>query len=342
MIDAPTRIEASNGATMVAEMDHEYRRDPERPISVNMRHVDAISRPGGALLANVLLTSLSRAKLKLIEPAKSPVKKLTYSGLGFAFAHRKGETSFTNLTEAELQLDKWRLPWTPARKNPEFDPQDAPEEADPAFFEKAHAAFVNPHATARRRHRRDVPYRVQGWLYSVLPPRAGGLDANGKPGFLEQLQELVYELVDNVAEHAWPADAPEPCSLVQVAVARGNDHEIRDRIWVVVLDTGPGIATTAVPKIGDVDLSREELLKGLMCGKVLQTNDRARGLGLPRVAKICGRWRDSRLQIFTENLRIQIDNGDIQSSTTTWYVKGTIIIARFATPPVASTTSNKR
>lgn len=336
MIDAPARIEATNVEDLVGAMSQAYQRDRERPLAINMAKVDAISRPAGALLVNLFLTELSKARIELVEPTRSPIEKFTYSGLGFAFAHRKGETVFRNITGEDLRYDRWKTSWTPAKQTANVQVELAgaltqPDE-DPSFFFKAHAAFVNPHATSRRTHRRDIPYRVQGWLHSVLPPRA----QRGAKGhdFIEELQALIYELVDNVAEHAWPESGPQPLSLVQVSVARGNEKETRDRIWVVVLDTGPGIPKTAGPKIGEPDLSARELLTGLLDGRFLQSEHRARGLGLPRVAKICSRWRDSHLSILSDDVRVSMENGAIKSAKLDRRVQGTVIAARFSTPPV--------
>lgn len=336
MIEAPTRIEATNVEDLVGAMSQEYRRDQSKTLAINMAKVDAISRPAGAVLVNFLLTELAKATIKLIEPDRSPIEKLTYSGLGFAFEHREGKTQFERLTREQLFLDRWKLPWTPAKQtaNIQVEGSDVmqPDQGDPSFYFKAHAAFVNPHATSRRHHRRDIPYRVQGWLHDVLPPRAQR--STKGHDFLEELQSLIYELVDNVAEHAWPLGEPEPLSLVQVSVARGGEKDTRDRIWVVVLDTGPGILKTAVPKIAESSLTHSELLMGLLNGKFLQSNHRARGLGLPRVAKICSRWRDAHLSILSDDVRITLDSGDIRTTTIERRLRGTVIVARFSTPPV--------
>jgi hypothetical protein len=281
---------------------------------------------------------LNAATIDVKEPERSPVEKLTHSGLGFAFANREGKTTFhSQLTEAELQLDRWRLPWTPARQRANVQEEQVDDErapldiGDAPLLFKAHAAFVNPHATSRRSYRRDIPNRVQGWLTSLLPPRA-----RGTGGFLDDLQALVYELVDNVAEHAWPQGEAQPLSLVQVSVARGNSSDIRDRIWVVVLDTGPGIPKTAAPKIGG-SRTHHDLVKGLLNGEFLQSNHRARGFGLPRVAKICSRWRDSKLELFSDEVRITSENGDVTTTATSHRIRGTLIVARFSTPPISNT-----
>lgn len=328
MVEAPTRIEASNVEGLATDIAREYRADPEGPLAINMARVDAISRPAGAFLSNVLLTDLAEASLDVVAPERSPAKKLTCSGLGFAFAHRAGSTSFKGINEGELELDRWRVPWTPARGQPGFLPKSEPD--DPSFAVRAHAAFVNPHSTSRRKHRRDVPYRMQSWLHGVLPPRA-----TGSPGdrFLEDLQNVCYELVDNVAEHAWPRGEREPLSLVQVSVARGSSAQTRDRIWVVVLDTGPGIVKTALPKIDGEKPSAEALFTGLLSGTFLQRNQRARGLGLPRVSRLCGRWKGATLHIRTGHHQVVLSDGRVKVSALDWNVRGTVILARFLTPP---------
>jgi hypothetical protein len=342
MITAPTRIQASNVEEFVGTMTRTYDEDRDRPLLINMENLDAISRPAGALLVNVLLTELAHATIELVEPTRSPIEKLTHSGLGFAFAQRTGRTTFRKLTATDLQYERWRLPWTPAKPTATIQSDDRslaavePDADEPAVFFRAHAAFVNPHATSRRNHRREIPYRVQSWLQSILPPRACGIAQPGRSSFIEELQALIYELVDNVAEHAWPVGQPAPISLVQVSVARGNEKDTRDRIWVIVLDTGPGIATTATPKIDGPSLKPRDLLEGLVNGRFLQSAHRARGLGLPRVAKICRNWRDSQLSILSDDLRVNVENNALHVSTSGRKVRGTVIVARFPTPPVPS------
>ena len=339
MISAPTRIEATNVDAFVSLMTDAYDKDRERPLSIDMSNVEAISRPAGAVLVNALLTELAQATIALVEPARSPVEKLTYSGLGFAFAHREGRTQFQRLTEKDLFFDRWKIPWTPAKQTASVQTNDdratsEPDAEDPSFIFRAHAAFVNPHATSRRHFRRDIPYRVQGWLQHVLPLRAMGIVQAGLPSFVEELQSLIYEVVDNVAEHAWPQNSPEPVSLVQISVARGGERDTRDRIWLIVLDTGPGIAATAAPKINEPGLPPQDLLQGLLDGRFLQSKHRARGLGLPRVARICKNWRDSHLSILNDEFRITLTDGVLQTTKTDRKMRGTLIVARFATPPV--------
>jgi hypothetical protein len=343
MIAAPAKIEARNVEDLVGEMAAAYAKDQSEPLAVDLSRVVAITRPAGAVLVNALVTELTDATIRLHEPSQSPIEKLTYSGLGFAFANRQGKTQFNRLTPEDLQFARWKLPWTPAQQsaNVQTDAGNSatlPDQDDPSLMFKAHAAFVHPHATSRQKYRRDIPYRIQGWLQSILPHRAQS-SAKGHD-FIDELQTLIYELVDNVAEHAWPQGDPQPLSLVQVSVARGNSSDIRDRIWVVVLDTGPGIPTTAAPKVGEAQLPRAKLLEGLLSGRFLQSDHRARGFGLPRVANICSRWRDSQLTILSDDARIVMENEQITTSSTERRIRGTVIVARFSTPPTLRAATN--
>jgi hypothetical protein len=333
MIEAPTRIQAGNVENLVSEMLATAARVPGEALSLDMRHVESITRSAGAFLSNALLTNLASVRLDVLPPARLPVEKIMSSSLGFAFAHRSGHVHVRDVDETALGLDRWRLPYTPARQRLPFDEYEVPDE--PSFFLRAHAAFVNPHETARRHHRTDVPLRVQSWLHTVLPPRALVKD------FLQDLHDLVYELVDNVAEHADVIGA-EAKSIVHVSVARGKQAETRDRIWVLVMDTGPGILTTAIPKFlglgqgESVDgADQAQLLRGLFNGEVPQAPGRARGLGLPRVHAICRRWKAAKLEVATDRWRLAIDGDTPVVTEASLKLQGTLVLARFTTPPAA-------
>jgi hypothetical protein len=85
--------------------------------------------------------------------------------------------------------------------------------------------------------------------------------------------------------------------------------------------------------VGEPQLPRDQLLKGLLSGQFLQSGHRARGFGLPHVAKICARWRDSQLMILSDEVRIVMENDEVTTTTTSHRIRGTLIVARFSTPP---------
>lgn len=329
MIQAPTRIKTENVEELVSKMIS-AARPPARTLSLNLAHVKSIERPAGALLSNVLLTDLSSVPLEVIPPRRLPVEKILSSSLGFAFAHRAGALTVKDVREQDLRLEQWRLPYTPARHSLPFD--DALDVPEPSYVLTAQAAFVNPHEAARRPHRNDVPSRIQSWLHHLLPPRA--LEP---PQFLQDLHNLTYELVDNVAEHA-DAGHTGVKSIVQVSLARGNAADVRDRIWVLVMDTGPGILATAIPKLLPTarPVSQEERLSFLskLFSEDAPTVGRARGLGLPRVAAICRRWQGARLEVVTDDCRLSIEGDNVSPRMSTLHVQGTMVTARFTTPPV--------
>ncbi|MGE0402461.1 MAG: hypothetical protein AB7T06_37510, partial [Kofleriaceae bacterium] len=101
MISAPAKIETSNVDDLVGQMVSAYEKDREAPLGIDLHGVQSISRPAGAVLVNALVTELNAATLALKEPERSPIPKLTHSGLGFAFANREGKTTFQHLTDAE-------------------------------------------------------------------------------------------------------------------------------------------------------------------------------------------------------------------------------------------------
>lgn len=333
MIEAPVRIQSGNVEDLVSEMLEAATKLPDEPLALDMTHVESIERAAGALLSNALLTSLAAVQLDVLPPARLPVEKIMSSSLGFAFAHRSGAVNVRDVDVGALRLERWRLPYTPARRLLPFDEFELPDE--PALVLRAHAAFVNPHETARRHHRTDVPLRVQTWLHTVLPPRAL------EPQFLQDLHDLVYELVDNVAEHA-DVIGSDAKSIVHVSIARGKEAETRDRIWVLVMDTGPGILATATPKFRARSTTDElepvppaDLLRRLFDGDLQLGPGRARGLGLPRVHSISKRWRSAKIQVVTDKWRLTIDEGAPRVTEAALGVQGTVVLARFTTPPVA-------
>jgi hypothetical protein len=152
--------------------------------------------------------------------------------------------------------------------------------------------------------------------------------------FIDDLGHAVDELVDNVGCHAVAErqSAHSVSSAVFILVARGNAETVRDRIYVVVLDTGPGIIATARPKFGDLHLQEGDLLKVLFQEHHPELG-RARGFGLPDVFGVARRWRGGTVNCLTNGLRLTLSASEAAVSPIGTDVGGTIVTLTVPTPP---------
>ncbi len=215
------------------------------------------------LLNCALLTVLDDIAISITPPRPEVLARY---GLMFGLAHHSAPTSFVGETEAATSaaglLAEWRRPWTPGTKQQWlhlFGPTESHHHgsSEPSVLGPQLAAFVNPHLVQRVPRGPRVSHVVRPWLFDLLPRARHTTDRNPGMEFTDDLGRAIDELVDNVGCHAVAsrASARTVRSAVFLLLARGNSGDVRDRIYIVVLDTGPGILATARPKIDKTPLS---------------------------------------------------------------------------------------
>jgi anti-sigma regulatory factor (Ser/Thr protein kinase) len=329
-VKAGTQIGLSNAETIISDALKFYAEDSAQIITFDLSEVKAIERPAGTLLCHALVSNLNGADISIIPPESSPVTKLAQAGFGFAIAHRSGNCEIQGMPADNLFLKKWKYPWTSGTpSDPELFPRE-PDDTAPAIYgrenNRSHAAFINPHITARIQNEQVFSTRITSWLRSIVPPRAFQVDQE----FIQDIQQVIYELLANVAGHAFEWRKSDLLSLVQLSITRGNRQETRDRVWVSIIDNGPGLIVTARPKIQDQSLSDEDLIKALFTRGYLQTNSRARGFGLPLVRTLCMKRPATELTVITGNMRLRYHNSSLVALQTSGLdIQGTVVIAKF-------------
>jgi hypothetical protein len=294
-------------------------------------------REAAMLLSSALMTRLGNTALTVTPPS---YEVLVRYGLMFAFAHRPGPTEFVGKSALESQshLPEWRRSWTPGSRQQWLplaseDTSLLPDE--PSVSRRKLAAFVNPHLVPRIARGPRVSQVVRPWLLTLLPRRARvTLDPRAGLEFTDDLGRAVDELVDNVGCHAVgdKQSARSVASAVFILIARGNAETVRDRIYVVVLDTGPGILGTARPKFGDLRLRDTDLLPALFQEHHRELG-RARGFGLPDVFRVAKRWRGGTVNCLTNGLRLTLSTSESAVSPIGADIGGTIVTLTIPTPP---------
>jgi anti-sigma regulatory factor (Ser/Thr protein kinase) len=290
-------------------------------IELDMRQVKTFAGHVGPAFSSVLLTTLGQADAVVYPPAEDEL--LARTGIAFALVNRPGRTLVAGKDPAALWPD-WRESWVPgSRATVEalFTPEAVGESADePNVIGTGYAAFVNPHLSRPRTSQHEVVNLLHPWLRTLT-----GIKSLPDP-LLEALGVIVTELLENVRQHASRTDAGDPSkSLLHVWRTRGEE----DRVYVSVLDDGPGIITTARSKIvgGDM-MAPADLLRDLLIGKAPRRNP-ARGLGLPDVWKHADSHRAG-LWITTGDMALSCEgDGEPAVQTVPTGVRGTVVTLRF-------------
>jgi len=199
-----------------------------------------------------------------------------------------------------------------------------------------YAAFIDPHmSTDPVIQDHPVNTVVWPWLGRLLPRARLGLShRDSRESFIAEVGRLVTEMVLNVSQHAAPGRR-DLRSIVHVSLTRGGGETSFDRLHLAVHDTGPGILSTARPKIRP-DLSARiddhQLLFKLFDGS-LPPWDRARGMGLPKVVDICKRRKGSLLVASqTTRLRGQAQPPYLLTSRSDFNLHGTVLSVMLPLP----------
>jgi hypothetical protein len=312
-------------------------------IEIDLQALAQLERPAGAVLSNALVGTLGTLPLKIKAPARTALPWFEASGLAFAVANRDGPTSVEG---AAVEPDKarWRRSWRPGSELPWrelvggeqaelFDPSLIGEtRIRPSLYGPGHAAFVNPHLAARPSNgAHPLNTVIWPWLNRLLPTPTSEA---ARDRFVAAAGRLIDELVGNVAEHARRPAGDTLSSLVQVSLTRGGRGSF-NRFHLTVSDNGPGIAATARPKLDPskaAALSESQLLSKLLEG-TLAPWDRARGMGLPKVAELTRAYRGT-LRAATKMSRLMI-GGDVRAVRTErsgFVLDGTVLTVMLRLP----------
>ena len=326
------------------------------PRDVRLNHVvDLVSRTHGAhaihldfsdfrradreaamLLNCALLTRMDNTELTVTPPESDVLMRY---GLMFGIANHHPQAVLlhgSHWNPKDDWLADWSRPWPPGSRQQwlRLSGDDLPGE--PSVLGPDVAAFVNPHLVPRSPRATRVSHVVRPWLTNLLPPRARIATSPTGLAFLEDIGRAADELVDNVGCHAVLAGhtALSVRSAVFVLLARGNSSSVRDRIYIAVVDSGPGIVGTARPKFGHINrrMTDELLLRALF-----ENNHgvlgRARGFGLPDVLDISRRWRGGSVDCFANGLHASFSDSRVTVSKMGGSIGGSVVILTVHTPP---------
>lgn len=318
MVALPKRVQADFLPELMSEVGEAAERGS---IHLDMRAVEAIEGHAGPVLASLLLSTLGQVRAEVHPPASSEL--LARTGIAFALANRSAATRVQGEDAAE-RWPAWGESWVPGNRatvDALFGPKEAGESADvPNLIGDRYAAFVNPHLSRPSGEQHEVVNLIHPWLRQLLPRKAV------KGELLDDLGTIVTELVENVRQHASrTADAQPTNSVVHVWLTRGTG----DRVYVSVLDDGPGLVTTARDKVIDGQLMHvDELLRGVLLGSVAKHNP-ARGLGLPDVSKLVD-THGAALWLSTADRFVSLEADELGIQAMPFEVGGTVVTLRFA------------
>jgi hypothetical protein len=290
----------------------------------NLRHVEA---PAASILSQALLEALFR------------------SGLLFALANREGDTAVFGMG---VSYPRWKHSWLPgdlssiralfdpgaheSKQERLFEPSG---EEIPDIFGRYHAAFINPHRLPPSGSHEEIGNVMRPWLSEVLPNVWGVAHRPVRERFLSDVNAVIEELLQNVREHASRRPDGQPSqSLVQLSVTLGGGSESFNRIYISVQDSGPGIVATARPKLrfsAASEVADEKFLTLLFAGE-LDSWNRGRGMGLPRVWRICQERGDSTLWVASRELRVLGKNQVLRERTEGFDIGGTVLVIMIPEP----------
>lgn len=310
--------------------------DSDSEFCLDLAHINLIERPAGLVLSTALVGILGQRPVVVKADPKKP-GTISQNGIAFALAHRRGRVTYLGIDEDTLGLRDWRCTWTPgARSTHEpalFQQTLFPEdEEDPSLFGPMHAAFVNAHLSGPRGAQTEVAKAVPRWLRRLLPH--GVRDSHS----VSRIVRVLDELLDNIREHALMVrpDGNPTRSLVQIARTRGTT----DRLYVSVIDNGPGIAATLRPKLGGIrSVDDEALIRRLLKGE-LDRWEPGRGIGFAAVRRAMDEEEGlASLLVATDRHRFEVNARDVVSLSPGYPIQGTVLVAVFRLPAVRSSSS---
>jgi hypothetical protein len=341
----PSVINAAN-VESVLEM---WRREADRggePLRIDLAKVGSVERLAGGVLSTALLGSLGDAAVQVELPSgHRRAEWLWASGLAFALANRLGPTYLSGTSAADhTDLRAWRERWRPGMEETWremlavsqvslFSPAEIGESSlAPDLFGPTYAAFVDPHLNQLEDDgQHPITTVVWPWLDRLLPGKLNGESPNARRGFIRDVGEFVTETLLNVADHAVGYEQRRVRSLAQVAVTTGGHGA---KLYLSVQDTGPGILTTARPKLADTlwaNAADEALMTDLLEGK-LPPWGRGRGIGLPEVTATA-RKRRGQMTIATGRTRCRFGPaGAIVATTGGFDLHGSVVAVMFPIP----------
>lgn len=300
-----------------------------------------VERVAASILVGCLLTSGADLRLKL--PPGDKRELLARNGLLFALANRRGRVDLQPAADAQRWLEEWRRPWTRGTREPLLRlSEDQPSGPEPSVFGRDYAAFINPHrAGGGSNATSGVAEVVRPWLHRMLPKLTTDEDRSPAGAeFVQSVGRVINELVENVSEHAAARHSLAVHSLVLVSVARGGEPTSRYRLYILVIDTGPGILDTAITKISAVDPSRtswsaaerKALFENLFLGKIERLG-RARGFGLPEVLETASRWEGGRLVSVSNGFLLRTHKEGLHTEQVEPVMNGSLVSLMLPLPP---------
>ena len=276
---------------------------------------------GVALLSNALLGTLGTTPLEIELADDAAGRGLMSIGIASALKARPGRTVF-GPSATRLDDDRLIASWTPgaiSASQAMFADEDS--KADAPLFGPYHAVFVNPHLTAPDTGSGSVTFLMRRWLTRRLLALHGGARLTSeRRSMVDYVGFAVDQLVGNVREHAVRAQTSTPLCLLRAAVDRDEG-----RFDVSILDTGPGLVATLLPKLPEPQRAEPpgELLAKLLSG-TLPGWGRGRGVGLARVCSDLGQWPEGTALIATGNLRVTVSRQPPITGDAHFPVQGTV------------------
>ncbi len=312
------------------------------PLFLDWEKLRRIEAPAASILSQALIGRLGNLPLVIRIPSDlDHLEAVFWSGVRFALANREGPTEVIPELLAEPQ---WRRSWVPGEvramrglfQQHLFDPQEFGVKPD--IFGRYHAAFINPHRLPAKAANQDIGSIVRPWLSDVLPNlRNSEVMAPARQHFLFEVTAVIDELLQNVREHARHTSVGSPTrSLVQISVTLGGGVESFNRIYISVQDAGPGIVTTARPKIRfseGAEMSDADLLAHLFTGDLDPWNQ-GRGMGLPRVWRIVQARKNAGLWVASNKERLASSEGSLASIGAGFDIGGSVVVAMIPEPEI--------
>lgn len=300
-----------------------------------------VEAPAADVVTAALLGPLGDRDLRLVLGAHRP-RWLEQTGLAFAIANRLGptevRTSDARHWSSDLLVD-WSETWSNGDRLPVAEELFSADEwggpaISPVVIGGTSAVFINAHRSPMDGARHPVTTQIWPWLDSLLPEtRTLRRNSEARNLLLAEFGSLVDEAVANVAEHGAAASS-DTYSMVRVSVSTGGTraisrHKSSGRLHLSVLDTGPGILSTARPRALNPEAPSRgsAFLYGLLAGTVQLAGPKGHGQGLPRILRTA-RERGGRLTVWANDARCICGFGrgeHVRADDVNYDMRGTVL-----------------